>query len=100
MGPDVALRFDLIGRCSILGDDAGRTLSAASPGDAQDVRLRAAARHDDPDEIERLLREVYSLWLCGPAGGGGVRTAKRQRLSNIACLVPREQLPATFTFVS
>ena len=24
-------------------------------------------------EIDRLLREVTALWLCGPAGGGGVR---------------------------
>jgi hypothetical protein len=100
MGEHIPVRFDLIGRCSILGDDAGRMLSGVGPADAGDVRLRAAARHDDPEEIDRLLREVYSLWLCGPAGGGGVRTAKRQRLSNVACLVPREQVPATFTLVS
>jgi len=100
MGDDVDVRFDLIGCCSILGDDAGRMLAATAPGQAEDVRLRAAARHDDVEEIERLLREVYSLWLCGPAGGGGVRTAKRQRLSNVACYVPREHLPATFSFVS
>ena len=100
MGPGFAVRFDLIGRCSILGDDAGRMLSTYANADAEDVRLRAAARHDDLDEIERLLREVYSLWLCGPAGGGGVRVAKRQRLSNVSCLVPREKVPATFNFVS
>ena len=100
MGPGIHLRFDLIGRCSILGDDAGLALSGVAPSNAEDIRLRAAARHDDPNEIDRLLREVYSLWLCGPAGGGGVRTSKRQRLSNVACLVPRERLPATFHFVS
>ena len=100
MGAHIAVRFDLIGRCSILGDDAGEMLSAAAQGEATDIRMRAAARHDDSAEIDRLLREVYSLWLCGPAGGGGVRTAKRQRLSNVACLVPREQVPATFYFVS
>ena len=100
MGSGIHLRFDLIGRCSILGDDAGLTLSTVAPSNAEDVRLRAAARHDDPNEIDRLLREVYSLWLCGPAGGGGVRTSKRQRLSNVSCLVPRERLPATFHFVS
>jgi hypothetical protein len=100
MGANIALRFDLIGRCSIFGDDAGQMLASVAPGAATDIRMRAAARHDDATEIDRLLREVYSLWLCGPAGGGGVRTAKRQRLSNIACYVPREQVPATFTLVS
>jgi hypothetical protein len=99
MGAGIAIRFDLIGRCSILGDDAGRTLEAAEHGNALDIRVRAAARHDDEAEIDRLLREVYSLWLCGPAGGGGVRTAKRKRLSNVACLVPREQVPAHFTML-
>jgi hypothetical protein len=28
-----------------------------------------------------------------------VRVAKRQRLSNLACLIPREQIPATVQFV-
>ena len=100
MGPNIAVRFDLIGRCSILGDDAGRLLADAEHGDALDIRLRAAARHDDHAEIDRLLREVYALWLCGPAGGGGVRTAKRQRLSNVACYVSREQVPARFTLLA
>ena len=78
----------------------GTHAARAAAADARDVRLRAAARHDDAREIDRLLREVYSLWLAGPAGGGGVRTAKRQRLSNVACYVPREQVPARFAFVS
>lgn len=98
MGPDIALRFDLVGVVSIFGDDGGRMLAERAPSDARDVRLRAAARHDDPREIDRLLREVYSLWLAGPAGGGGVRGHKRQRLSNVACYVPRELAPARFHF--
>ena len=99
MGPDIELRFDLIGVLSIHGDDADRMLNQRAPGDARDVRLRAAGKHDDAREIDRLLREVYSPWLCGPAGGGGVRTAKRQRLSSAACLVPRERVPARWQFV-
>ena len=99
MGPSMRLRFDLIGTLSIFGDDSGLMLGQRAPANAEDIRLRAAGRHDDEAEIDRLLREVYSLWLCGPAGGGGVRTAKRQRLSNVACLVPREAVPAHFSFV-
>lgn len=99
MGSGMDLRFDLIGRLSVFGDDAGHMLSETEPRELEDVRLRAAGRHTSQQEIDRLLREVYSLWLCGPAAGGGVRTAKRQRLSNVACLVPREAVPARFHFV-
>lgn len=98
VGPQMQLRFDLIGSCSIFGDDAGRMLSATRAGTLEDVRMRAAGRHADSGEIDRFLREVYSLWLCGPAGGGGVRTAKRQRLSNVTCYLPREQVPTRFSF--
>jgi len=99
MGTDIQLRFDLIGVLSIFGDDRGRALAEQPPGDAQDVRLRVAGTHAAEGEIDRLLREVYSLWLCGPAGGGGVRTAKRQRLSNVSCLIPRDAAPARFAFL-
>jgi hypothetical protein len=98
LGALLPLRFDLIGVLSILGDDRTAALAAVPPGDARDVRLRVAGRHEDPAVVDRLLREVTALWTCGPAGGGGVRTAKRQRLSNRACLIPREQLPAAFHF--
>jgi len=46
-----------------------------------------------------MLRELTALWTGGPAGGGGVRVAKRQRLSLKSCLVPRERVPATYAFV-
>ena len=98
MGRELELRFDLIGVLSILGDDRNEMLGQAPHGDARDVRLRVAGRHDEVEVIDRLLREVTALWTGGPAGGGGVRTAKRQRLSSSACLVPRELLPASFRF--
>ena len=98
MGSAMPLRFDLIGVLSVLGDSAGQLLSQRAPGSAQDVRLRVAGRHEVESEIDRLLREVYSLWLCGPAGGGGVRTAKRQRLNNVSCLLPRAGVPARYAF--
>ena len=99
LGAVLPLRFDLIGVTSILGDDGGRLLRAARPGQALDVRLRVAGRHEDGALVDRLLREVTALYTCGPGGGGGVRTAKRQRLSNRACLVPRELAPASFRIV-
>ena len=96
MGPLLALRFDLIGVSSILGDDAGRMLKDAPCGQATDVRLRVAGQHQDLAVIDRLLRELTCLWTAGPAGGGGVRVTKRQRLSTRSCLIARERVPAHF----
>jgi hypothetical protein len=98
-GCGAALRFDLIGVASVFGDDGNRWLEATPAGDARDVRLRAALKHADKAVAERLLREVNGLYTCGPAGGGGVRTALRQRLGTVSCLLPREHVPACWDFV-
>ncbi len=97
LGP---LRVDLIGVTSVFGDDAGRWLAAQKPGEAHDVRLRVALKHTERFAAERLLREVTALYCCGPAGGGGVRTALRPRLGTVSCLVTRESVPARYHFVS
>jgi hypothetical protein len=96
LGP---LRVDLIGVSSIFADDAGHWLAAQTPGEARDVRLRVALRHADRASAERLPREVTALYTCGPAGGGGVRTALRPRLGTVSCLVPRDSVPATHRFI-
>lgn len=62
-----AMRIDMIG-VSALHASAGQP----SVG-ARDVRLRAALRTADRSMAETLLHEVESLWLSGPAGGGGYR---------------------------
>jgi hypothetical protein len=98
-GGDMHLRFDLIGLSSIHGDDANAMLNATTPGQLRDVRLRVAGRHEEEAVVDRLLRELTALWTGGPAGGGGVRVAKRRRLSNVACYIPRELIPARFDFL-
>ena len=98
MGPLLPLRFDLIGVSSVLGDDGNRMLGAAPVGQLMDIRLRVAGQHLDLPVIDRLLREMTALWTGGPAGGGGVRVAKRQRLSTQSCLIARAQEPASFSF--
>jgi hypothetical protein len=94
------LRFDLIGVASVLADDAGRWIDARAAGDADDVRLRVATMQRERRAAERLLREVTALYTCGPAGGGGVRTALRERLGTVSCLIPREQVPAHVEWLS
>lgn len=90
------LRVDLIGAISILADDAGRALAATPDRGARDVRLRVAATHTDRAQAERLGREVMALYTCGPAGGGGVRTALTPRLNTLSCLLPRASVPVRF----
>jgi len=93
------LRADLIGVASVFADDAGRWWQHpdhAGAADARDVRLRVALRHADRAQAERLAREVVALYTCGPAGGGGVRTALRPTLGTLSCLLPRAQVAARF----
>ena len=98
MGAQLALRFDLIGVSSILGDDGNQLLNQMAPSQVSDIRLRVAGQHLDLAVIDQLLRELTALWTGGPAGGGGVRVAKRQRLSLQSCLIARERTPAWFDF--
>jgi hypothetical protein len=95
----LALRVDLIGAISIFADDAGRMLDAVAESGTRDVRLRVAATHEDRGEAERLTREVMALYTCGPAGGGGVRTALTPRLNTRSCLLPRALVPVRFEIV-
>ena len=94
------LRVDLIGVASVFGDDAGHWLDAQPMGHARDVRPRIAATHGERRVAERLARDVTALYTCGPAGGGGVRTSLRQRLSTHSCFVSRDAIHAGFEFVS
>jgi hypothetical protein len=90
------LRADLIGVSSLFGDDAGHWLDVLPAGSARDVRLRVALRHEERAVAERLVREVTALYTCGPAGGGGVRTALKATLGTLSCLLPRELITATY----
>ena len=102
LGHDVSIRFDLIGVLSVLADDGGAMLATPQPAEAgaQDVRLRAALAHEDKGVAQALLREVNALYTCGPAGGGGVRTALRTRLNAMSCLVPRDAVAPGHTFIA
>jgi hypothetical protein len=99
LAPALHLRVDLVGAISVFGDDAGHLLAQTPPGNSRDVRLRVAARHADRKQAERLGREVTALYTCGPAGGGGVRTALRARLDTLSCYVPRDCVQATWEMI-
>jgi hypothetical protein len=99
LGDHLPLRFDLIGVLSVFGDDRGLAQAAQLPGAGRDVRLRIAGAHSERSVVEALLREVMALYTCGPAGGGGIRTAITPRLHSAACYVPRALIQPTVTMV-
>jgi crotonobetainyl-CoA:carnitine CoA-transferase CaiB-like acyl-CoA transferase len=83
------LRIDLVGVDSVLGG-ASRSLNAMPP----EVRVHVSARCDDPEMAQAVEDEVYTLTICGPAGGGSVRSERRPRLEVLDGYIPREKVPA------
>ena len=84
------LRFDIIGLSSI----DSRTRNAARP---HELRLRAAGRFKDEAAGHRLMREVESLYLNGPAGGAGVTSSIRESIAIVPALIARELVCPTIT---
>ena len=91
--PELALRVDAIGLASVFGDLAD---GASAP---PEVRLRFAAQHVRRAPVELLLDEVEALYCAGPAGGAGVRRTLTPRLASASCLIERERVTPTVTFV-
>lgn len=75
------VRRDLIGVNSLWFDDG----AAADP---PDLRLRVAARVPDMSAAEALVTEVESLYVNGPAGGGGVRFSTRPTVRTLTAYLP------------
>lgn len=112
LGQQEKIRVDLIGVNSVLGDDGNEWLPSAGKDrdkherqmqalhDARDVRLRLSWQRQDRGDALRLTREVNALYCCGPAGGGGVRSAVRARLGTVSCLVPRDAVRTRFDWVA
>lgn len=98
LGSTVRRRIDLVGTVAAFdGDDGG--LLRRFGGAPDEVRLRLAVAGPDRTAVERALREVLSLYLNGPAGGGGVRSRVEHRLNTVSCLVPRERVAPRFAFL-
>jgi hypothetical protein len=61
--------------------------------------VRLAAQAVDRPTAERVTREVLSLYTCGPAGGGGVRTSVTGRINTVSCYVPAKLPQPTVTVI-
>jgi len=78
-----ALRMDFIGIDSMHG--AMLSQLACEP---YEVRLRAAGRFVEKCDAHRLTQEIESLYVNGPAGGGGAVTSVRENIAMDAVLIP------------
>ena len=76
-------RFELIGVDAILGPK----LSTLGQEPAE-VRARVIGRTDSLAAAIRIGNEVESLYLNGPAGGGGVTKSAREVVGVVSTLVP------------
>ena len=81
--PSSELRFDLIGVDAVLGPRL--SVGAAAPAE---VRARVVGRTDSLAAAIRIGNEVESLYLNGPAGGGGVTKQAREVVAVVSTLVP------------
>jgi len=96
--PTLRTRADAIGLMSIHGDTDGTALDASTQT-AMDVRVRFAAEAMEREPLELLNLEVEALYCAGPAGGGGVRARITPRLASASCLIERELVHPTVSFV-
>ena len=87
---DDNVRYDLIGIDSLW---PGESLAPH-----RDVRLRVAARVTDRRAAERLVTEVESLYVNGPAGGGGVRFAVRPTHRTYTTFIDRGLVASGWSF--
>ncbi len=82
--------IDLVGVDSVLG--AGSVPLACEP---PEVRVHVSARCPDVELAQAVEDEVYTLTICGPAGGGSVRSERRGRVESITGFLPSDKVPTT-----
>lgn len=83
--PYTECRYDLLGVNSLYGAAQERAFPAPV---ISEVRLRVAARAETKEAAAVLGREVEALYVNGPCGGGGVRSAVTPVLSIASVLIP------------
>lgn len=80
------VRGDLIGFNSIAPDAA---CTSEAPNE---IRMRYVARCTDEETATRIGEEVESLYLCGPAGGGGASKSAREIIGIASTFMPAGQV--------
>lgn len=93
LGFNGELRLDLIGAASL------HASGEVGSSETQDVRLRGALRSLDRKWADLLLEEIESLWMGGPAGGGGFRGRITPSVITQPTYIDRADVPCRVTWV-
>jgi Acyclic terpene utilisation family protein AtuA len=87
------LRLDIIGV-----DSVHRGALVGSGPEPQEARIRVIGRTANLADAVRIGNEVETLWLNGPAGGGGAWKSARQVIAAVSTLIPRAEVEARVTY--
>lgn len=82
--------------CSLIGATSIPHHAAPNLPALREVRLRFAARCRTLSAAQRVTNEIESLYLCGPAGGGGVSRSEREVIAIASTLIPAELIRTDF----
>ena len=63
-----------------------------------EARIRVVGRTDSLEDAIRIGNEVETLWLNGPAGGGGAWKSARQVIATVSTLLPRSEVKTSVTY--
>lgn len=84
------VRSELIGVNSVFAQH-----TSSEVHNSQEVRLRYVGRSQSAEHAQMIGHEVESLYLNGPAGGGGVTKQTRQVLAVASTLIPEQRVKVT-----
>jgi hypothetical protein len=87
------LRLEIIGLDSV---HRGPTIPSSS--EPEEARIRVVGRTNSLKEAIRIGNEVETLWLNGPAGGGGAWKSARQVIAAVSTLLPRSEVQPSVAF--
>lgn len=85
-------------RCDLIGVDAILP-NPAPESQSREVRLRVAANCATLKLAKIVGEEVEALYVCGPAGGGGVTCRQNEVIGIRSTLLPAESVPVSVRFV-
>jgi hypothetical protein len=87
------LRLEIIGV-----DSVHRGPLVGSGPEPEEARIRVVGRTGSMKDAIRIGNEVETLWLNGPAGGGGAWKSARRVIGAVSTLFPRSEVKTSVTF--